>query len=64
MRSVADWPTTAQVARQLGVTPDRVRQLAKDGRLDSVRTGLGRLLDPASVERLVAERAERRAVVA
>jgi hypothetical protein len=59
-----DWPSPSQVAVRIGITPQRVRQLLDEGRLLGVRTSLGHLIDPASVERLVAERAERGAVVA
>jgi hypothetical protein len=59
-----DWLTPAVAARKLGLTTARVKQLKHEGRLTAVRPPLGRLLDPASFERLVAERAERRAVVA
>jgi excisionase family DNA binding protein len=61
---IQTWLSPAEAARQLGVMPTRVRQLAEDGRLATVRTSLSRLVDPASVERLIAQRAERRAGVA
>lgn len=53
---VETWLSPAQAASRLGVGPERVRQLARAGRVAYVFTPLGRLLDPASVERLVAER--------
>jgi hypothetical protein len=51
-----EWLSPAQAARLLGVTPERIRQLERAGRVTCVRTALGRLLDPADVERLAAER--------
>jgi DNA-binding transcriptional MerR regulator len=48
--------TSSQAARELGVSPERVRQLAKEGRLAAIDTPLGRLFDPADVERLRLER--------
>lgn len=53
--------TTATVARQLGVTPCRVRQLADTGRIPSTRTAEGvRLYRVEDVDRIAAERAARR----
>lgn len=46
------WITPAQAARALVVTPCRVRQLLADGTLRHMKTPLGRLVDPASVEDL------------
>jgi hypothetical protein len=42
------------------VTPQRIVQLARAGEVEHVLTPLGRLLDPADVERLAAERERRR----
>lgn len=42
--------TTGNVARILGVSVDRVRQLARSGRLAFSDTPYGRLFDPADVE--------------
>ena len=56
-----EWPSPAQAAARLGVTPTRVRQLLDEGRIGCVRTNLGRLVNPADIERLAAERAGRRA---
>jgi excisionase family DNA binding protein len=50
--------TASQVARLLGISVERVRQLARTGRLESTSTPLGRLYDPAVVERLRTERAD------
>ena len=51
-----DFLTPSQAARELGLTPQRVVQLADAGRLDCVRSPLGRLFDRRDVARLVAER--------
>lgn len=48
--------TGSQVARRLGVTPQRVIQLANAGRIEHVRTPHGRLYDPVDVERFARER--------
>ncbi len=53
------WLTTSEVARELGVTPVRVRQLLARSQLVHVETPLGRLIDPADLERLQRDRAER-----
>jgi hypothetical protein len=43
---------TSRVARRLNVSAERVRQLAREGRLKPVaETELGRLWDPADVEK-------------
>ena len=51
-----------EVARMLGVTPERVRQLCNEGRLPAER-GLfnTRLIPRQAVERLIEERSSRRA---
>jgi len=46
----------AQVARRLDVTPARVRQLLDRGELPCTVTPLGRLVDAADVDALVAKR--------
>jgi excisionase family DNA binding protein len=51
----------SQVARLLGVSSQRVIQLANEGKLPCERTPLGRLFDRVDVERLARERAKRRA---
>jgi excisionase family DNA binding protein len=51
-----EWMTPAQAARVLGVSAERVRQLADAGYLAHQRTILGRIIDAESVERLRAER--------
>ncbi|WP_445185549.1 MerR family transcriptional regulator [Pseudonocardia sp. Cha107L01] len=46
--------TRNQVARRLGLSPERIRQLSNAGRLQCTRTPLGRLYDEAEVERFAA----------
>ncbi len=53
--------TRSQVAQRLGISPERVRQLTKAGRLPCEVTPLGRLYREGDVERLSAERARSRA---
>ena len=50
------WLSPAEAARELGVTPQRVRQLLAAGRLDYQWTPLGRVIDAAAVEALRTER--------
>ena len=53
--------TTASVARRLGITPSRVRQLADTKRIATERTAEGvRLYRLDDVERVARERAARR----
>ena len=50
--------TVSQVARRLGLSSERVRQLARSGRLaPDQETALGRLWLPETVERFAASRA-------
>ena len=56
--TAATWLSPAQAGHLLGVSAERVRQLERLGRLAGIRTPLGRLLDPASVEALRAERSK------
>jgi excisionase family DNA binding protein len=51
------WLSPQQAAGRLGLSTDRVRQLAAQGRLRFRPTPLGRLIDPEDVERLRLERA-------
>lgn len=60
MPTTTSWITPTQAARLLQLSAQRIRQLTDQGRLSFVRTPLGRLLDPASVARLRAERRRRR----
>jgi excisionase family DNA binding protein len=59
-----DWLTSGEAAARLERSVIRVRQLADSGRLTSIRTRWGRLIDPASVDALLAERAKRTATSA
>ena len=52
-----DYVSLAHAGWLLGVSAARVRQLADAGRLDMVRTPLGRLVTRESVEGLKAQRA-------
>jgi excisionase family DNA binding protein len=54
----AQYLSPMEAARRLGVSADRVRQLADAGRLPSRRTPLGRLFLAEDVERLRLERAD------
>jgi hypothetical protein len=54
--AIAGWLSPVQAGRRLGVTPQRVVQLARAGELEHVLTPLGRLLDPRAVECLASER--------
>jgi excisionase family DNA binding protein len=49
----------AQAARRLGVSESSVRQYIEAGKLRVTQTVLGRLIDPASVEALIAQREAR-----
>ena len=51
-----DWLTPTQAGRRLDLSAERVRQLTNAGVLGHVRTALGRLVDPADVERLAEQR--------
>ena len=53
------WLSPAQAAREVDLTPLRIRQLADAGRLRSCRTPLGRLIHSGDVARLAAERKAR-----
>ena len=52
----SEWLSTSQAAQRLDLTTARVRQLLTADKLGHVRTALGRLVDPATVDRLAAER--------
>jgi hypothetical protein len=56
---LAQWISPGTAARTLNVSTKRVRQLVEEGRLISVTTELGRLIDPASVEQVRTEREAR-----
>lgn len=48
--------TVSQSARLLGLSAERVRQLASSGQLPSTITPLGRLFERVDVERLARQR--------
>ena len=50
------WLTPAQASRVLGLTTQRIRQLADAGKIHHVVTPLGRILDADSVAELASER--------
>jgi excisionase family DNA binding protein len=50
--------STAQTARRLGLSRERVVELNNLGRLPAIRTPLGRLFLPDVVERYAEKRAE------
>lgn len=54
----AEGLTVKQAAQRLDLTPHRIRQLFKEGRLDYQLTPYGRLVDSASLDRLIDERRE------
>ena len=56
------WLSPAQATRELGVTPQRVRQLMNEGHLRHERTPIGRLVDADAVETLRIERARKAGV--
>ncbi len=61
------WLTTWDVAQRAGVTPERVRQWVREGKLDAERQGptkggyLIRVFREEDVEAFLAARAQRRA---
>jgi hypothetical protein len=54
--NAVDGLTTTQAARRLGVSAVRIHQILCAGQLRYMETSLGRLIDPADLERLAAER--------
>jgi len=60
----AEMLRTCEAAARLGVSESLVRILADSGQLVAIKTRLGRLIDPSSVERLRAERAPRQVTAA
>jgi hypothetical protein len=51
---------TGEAARRLNLSPTRIGQLAASGKLAYTQTALGRLFDPAAIDALAAERAQKR----
>jgi hypothetical protein len=54
---LGEYLTPSEAGRELGVTGQRMGQLADEGRIRCVKTKLGRLFLPGDVARLAAERA-------
>lgn len=52
----SDSLTVAQTARLLGLSPERVRQLEREGKLAAEWTPYGRIFQRSEVERFQAER--------
>jgi excisionase family DNA binding protein len=61
MPAVLDGLTTSEVARQVGISEQLVRVLARRGDLPATHTKLGRLFARADIERLAQERAAKQA---
>jgi hypothetical protein len=59
LREIEDWLSPSEAAALIGTSGQWVTQLARDGKLDSVRTSLGWLINPADAERLASERLKR-----
>lgn len=57
---VTHWLSPTQAARRLAVSSQMVAVYCRTGKLTFVSTPLGRLIDPASVERLAKEREAQR----
>jgi len=53
---IATWIGRSEAARRLTVSVESVRQWVRAGRLRAIRTRLGMLIDPESVEALRVER--------
>lgn len=62
MSATLDGLTTAEAARSLRLSEQTIRNLVRSGKLASVRTPLGSVIDPVAVAQLAAER-EQAAVV-
>ncbi len=58
---IAQWPAARDVQMQLGYSGPHVNRLIHTGRLHAVKTRLGWLIDPQSVEAFAAARSAQRA---
>lgn len=56
----ASWLSCTGAAHRLGLTPSRVAQLRREGRIRAVQTPLGWLYDPSDVDRFAKERKKAR----
>ena len=59
--AISGWLSPSQAGARVGLTAQRIVQLARAEEINYIMTPLGRLLDPADVERLAGERERRRA---
>lgn len=57
--ALAAWPTVRDASRRLDVSSVWVTHLLRSGNLRAVKTKLGWLIDPTSVDRLARERQAR-----
>jgi excisionase family DNA binding protein len=57
LSATQNWLPVSEAARLIGLSANSVRRFADAGTLPAVRTRLGRLVDPAALERLAARRA-------
>lgn len=57
---IANWPAARDVQARLGFSGPYVNQLVRTGRLHAVKTRLGYLIDPQSVEAFAAAYTPRR----
>ncbi len=59
MAGMTNYVTPAEAARRLGLSVEMVRAWLRTGRIEHVRTPLGRLIPAEEVERIRAERQAR-----
>ena len=59
VKEVESWLSPSEAGEILGTSGQWVTTLARNEKLDAVRTSLGWLINPADVERLANERLER-----
>jgi hypothetical protein len=59
VKAVESWLSPSEAGDILGTSGQWVTTLARDGKLDAVRTSLGWLINPDDVERLANQRLER-----
>ena len=55
LKDLEGWLTAADVARIRGVSRQRIHQLLNDGKYRAVKTRLGFLIDPESVDQRTGE---------
>ena len=59
MIDTTDYLTPSEAARRLGISVEMVRTWLKAGRIEHIRTKLGRLIPITEIERIAAERQRR-----